>query len=399
MVRNALRLGLGFLAAALLGVACSSESDAPPAISDVGAGGSGPGSNGNAGTTAGSIQIPDPGPIEFDPSSGCGYTFVDAHRDPGKLYFVVDRSGSMTDVTSGVSKYTAVREALIGLVSKVGWRSDIGATVFPGLVGDQCAAGSEVFSMRAGDARSYADSGENGPVTVSFGKALDLKPIGGTPTGATLLALVPKLAKLGPNTYVILATDGGPNCNTGLSCGADRCQLNIEKSPVCKADNCCDPEQGPNYSAVNCLDADHTVAAVQALADVGVKTIVVGIPGSAVYGTLLDLMAVAGGVPRQDSPRYYRVDSLDDLEGLLLQIGDEVTVSCDVTLASAPADQSLVNVFLDTKLVPFDTADGWTWTGTDRVTLHGKSCDDLTAGVYTAVRVIEGCPSESGPVH
>ncbi|RYE94051.1 MAG: VWA domain-containing protein [Myxococcales bacterium] len=300
----------------------------------------------------------------------------------------------MSDAIKGVTKYKAVRTALTSLVRKVGWRSEVGATVFPGLTGDQCAPGSEVFPLRAGDPRSFAEQGQNGPITQGFAKAINLVQTGGTPTGKTLASLVPKLAKLGPSTFVILATDGGPNCNLGQSCGADRCMLNIEQSPLCQDPNCCDPQVDPNYSPVNCLDADNTVAAVEQLAGAGVKTIVVGIPGSDVYGSLLDLMAVAGGAPRPGSPRYYRVENLADLESLLLQIGDQVTVSCDVTLSAPPEHRDLVNVFLDKSLVPSDPDNGWTWTGDDRLTLHGKPCDDLLAGAYEAVRVIVGCPTE-----
>ena len=385
---------LALAALTIVVVACSQD-ESPPTIRD----GYGPGgsdsaagaSSGSSGTGSNGIDL---GPIEFDPATSCGYTFVDAQRDPSHVYFVVDRSGSMSDAVNGVVKYSAVRTGLMRLVQKIGWRSQIGAVVYPGLEGDQCAGGVEVFPLRPGDAKSYADANPNGPITVAFGQAINVVQSGGTPTGQTLAALVPKLSALGSNTYVILATDGGPNCNTEISCGPERCMLNIENAPICKAANCCDPLSGPDYSAVNCLDADRTVAAVQALSAVGVKTIVVGIPGSDIYRTLLDLMAVAGGVPRPSSPRYYRVDNLDDISSLLLEIGDQVAVSCDIVLSTKPIDKDTVNVFLDQTLVRSDPLDGWTWTGDDRVTLHGKSCADLSAGIYSAARVVVGCPTE-----
>lgn len=158
--------------------------------------------------------------------------------------------------------------------------------------------------------------------------------------------------------------------------------------------NCCDPNEDINFSGLNCLDSNASLSAVLALAQAGVKTIVIGMPGSAEYATLLDLMAVAGGAPREGATRYYRVDDLSVLEQLLLQIGGEVTVSCDLTLEKPPEDPNLVNVFVDQKILPYDPENGWDWTGVTTLTLRGKACEDLTAGAISTVRVVVGCPTE-----
>jgi hypothetical protein len=180
-----------------------------------------------------------------------------------------------------------------------------------------------------------------------------------------------------------------------VTCEAAECIPNIEQVEGCSAQvNCCDPAAGDNFSTINCLDSNTPLSAVLALAQAGIKTIVVGIPGSAEYATLLNLMAVAGGVPREGDTRYYRVDDLSDLESLLLKIGSEITVSCDITLNAPPTDPNEVNVFFDQTLLPYDPENGWEWTGPTTITLRGQACDDLTSGAAGIVRVVEGCPTE-----
>jgi hypothetical protein len=381
-----------------LAVSCSSKAPGssflqdPPEDPPTGGQGGGGGK-----TQDGGVDASAPDGNEFlNPDAFCGYTSITARQDPARLYFVLDRSGSMSD-TGGKhgNKYQTVRLAVINLSSKIGFRSEIGAAVYPALGGDACAAGAEVMLMQPGDPKSYADQGQQGPVTTKLAQALNVAPKGGTPTGQTLTALLPKLSKLGKNAYVILATDGGPNCNDTVECAASSCIPNIEQVMGCTDKvNCCDPKVDPSFSHGDCLDSDATLSAVTALAQAGVKTLVVGIPGSAAYGTLLDLLAVAGGAPREASPRYYRVDDVDDLEGLLLTVGSQVTVSCDIALDSAPKDINEINLYFDETLVVSDMTDGWSYSDTTTITLHGKACDTLLSGAVGKVQVFEGCPTQ-----
>jgi hypothetical protein len=385
----------------LLAVSCSSKKSGSTFLQDdVDETG---GTHGSGSTSGGSGHAQDGGTEQdgvtlnpLDPDAFCGYTSITARQDPAKIYFVLDRSGSMSDGGGKHgNKYETVRLAVIDLSTQIGFRSRLGAAVFPAITGDACAAGAEVMPLQDGDPKSYADKGQQGPVTKKLAQAINVSPKGGTPTGSTLTALVPKLSKLGKNTYVILATDGGPNCNTGAACGSNECIPNIEADPGCTKDNnCCDPKVDPSYSTGDCLDSNATLSAVTALDQAGVKTLVVGIPGSAAYGTLLDLLAVAGGAPRDGTPRYYRVDDIDDLEGLLLTVGSQVTVSCDISLDSAPNDPSAINLYFDTTLVVSDMTDGWSYSNSTTITLHGKACDTLLSGGVGQVQVFEGCPTQ-----
>ena len=47
-------------------------------------------------------------------------------------------------------------------------------------------------------------------------------------TAATRSALLPKLSALPGKVIVVLATDGGPNCNPDAMCDIGECQENIE---------------------------------------------------------------------------------------------------------------------------------------------------------------------------
>src|SRR5262249_18656250 len=133
--------------------------------------------------------------------------------------------------------------------------------VFPGPnAGDatQCLAGGEVFAPQQGS----APAGYFGPTAAQLTqRLLNLAAFGGTPTAATLAALTPYLQSLGRNTFVVLATDGAPNCNATASCDIANCQVNIAGQCTIPG-NCC---VGANNNT-NCNDTDPTLAAIRALA-------------------------------------------------------------------------------------------------------------------------------------
>jgi hypothetical protein len=70
-----------------------------------------------------------------------------------------------------------------------------------------------------------------------------------------------------------------------------------------------------------------------------------------------------------------------------------VAISCEVTLATAPPDPALVNVYFDKTVVPFDPIDGWTYVDPTHVGIEGKSCALLQGGDVLDVQVVAGCTS------
>lgn len=320
----------------------------------------------------------------------CEYHSVASRRAPLRLYLVVDRSGSMKELVDQKKKGDALYAGLVNLARRIGHRGELGAAVFP--FGGGCNPGAEVLPLQPGDPRSYYDAGKTGPVAQNLSTLLlSTPPSGGTPTAATLVVARKQLGVAPVNTFVVLATDGGPNCNFAASCGPESCIANIEKT--CKVSNCCDPAVDPQASPTGCLDDGPTLSAVSSLAAAGVRVLVVGIPGSETYASLLDAMAVAGGAPRPSSPRYYRVDDLGQVDGVLSQLGDELPPTCTFQLDEPPADPDLVNLYFDDQVVPKDPNDGWSYDSSTSLTVHGAPCDALNAGLIQHVEVFVGCPS------
>jgi von Willebrand factor type A domain len=311
--------------------------------------------------------------------------------DPPNLYFVLDRSASMQDD----GKWRTVVTVLGSLVVSLGPRANVGAAVFPDPQANGCAPGIEVAPLRRGD----APAGTAGPTATALLTELGgLMANGGTPTAMTLDNLAPMLASLPGKTYVILATDGGPNCNSTANCGVDECELNIESTsasctPGGSTDCCTDSRFG---SPLSCLDSDPTIAAVTAIASSGVPVFVIGVPGSAPYAALLDQLAFAGGTPRATAPNYYAVNSTDvaDLTAAMFSIAASITGTCTLTLDQTPPDPTIVNVFLGEQVLPQAGPDGWTLSG-QTVTILGASCEAIETGAVLDVRVVAGCPTFS----
>jgi hypothetical protein len=342
------------------------------------------------------LDGPPPADVEL-----CGNQLIPVAIDRPNLYFVLDRSGSMAELQSGnLNKYQSARVAIADVLRSVGHRVRYGAAVFPGSGGPipGCGTGAEVFPTQLGDPSSYAAQQKDGPVLVALLNTLaKLSPNGGTPTSSTLGALAPTLTALQGKTYVVLATDGAPNCNLDASCTASECMLNIEGLTVngvaCDSTvNCCAP--GFNGGGpLNCVDGQVTEAAVKNLADKGIPTYVVGMPGSEVYSSLLDRLAVAGLTARATTPAYYAVSDATELSIALKEIGVSVAISCDIELDFEPEDEKLVNVYFDKKVLPQGDADGWKWTGPTSIEIVGPACDKLKSGDVFEVQVVGGCPT------
>jgi hypothetical protein len=338
----------------------------------------------------------------------CGQYFLGATGDAPNLYFVIDRSGSMGAVVEGREKYGAVAAAAVGLVRSLGSKAKVGAAVFPGprvSEGHQCLVGEEVFPSTLGDAVRGGRCDPDGPVTRAFSGAISLPgnspPIGATPTAATLAALLPGLSALPGRTVVVLATDGGPNCNAKATCDETKCIPNIEHQ-CDPGTNCCD---GSVFGPESCLDEEATRTAVEDLHAGGIMTYVVGVPGSSPYAALLDQLAVAGGTARLGTTAYYDVAHISELDSVLDSIGATVILSCHLRLDEPPPDHGLVNVYLDSRIVSYGSPDGWRWTGDVDggaeggasyvdLDLIGAACDDLQAGKVRRLEITFGCKTE-----
>jgi hypothetical protein len=316
-------------------------------------------------------------------SSVCQCVDVPLLTDAPNMYFVLDRSGSM----SADGKWDTVRQVVQSVAQSLGPRANYGVALFPHPTEEDCTPGIEVLPVSPGD----SPAGSIGPtmkiLLASLGAVV---PGGGTPTAATLRALKSRLTALPGRTYVVLATDGAPNCNANAQCTASLCTANIEGVPGCDATtNCC---TATTFGATACVDVD-SVNAVAELEQANIPVYVIGVPGSAPYADLLDNMAKAGGKPRTQSPFYYRVDSTDSaaLLDAMREVAANIVASCTLPVG-AVADPNLINVYFDGQVVPRDAGGGWSINGTT-ITLNGVSCDKVMSGAVLDVRVIGGCPT------
>lgn len=318
------------------------------------------------------------GGFTTDGANICGNEFHDALTTYPLIYLVLDRSGSMLDLDDGVTRYEKVRIATLDLVSSLGALVRVGLTLFPSPdagAGTECMGGVEVYPPTV-------NPGSN------FDNALDTQPLGGTPVAATLQNIRPLLLQHPQPRVVILATDGGPNCNN-IECDEANCIPNIVGDcPL--AGNCCEP---PNGTWQNCLDRLPTLDAIQAIVDEGTPVYVVGIPGSEFFASVLNQMALWGSVPVEGQAQYYyRVDDLDSLGEVFKGIASEL-VSCEFDLSDPPETQDQTNVYFDGEVVPLDPENGWVWVDEDTIELVGGACATLKDGQVVEVQIVSGCPT------
>ena len=188
-----------------------------------------------------------------------------------EMMLVVDRSGSMTGLTGGKSKWSHATAAVKNLTTKYATQIRFALMVFPGK-GD-CGPGKADVAM-----------GLNNAVAISNLLAATF-PTGMTPLGHSLKAAHAYLTKL-PGTKVsravLLVTDGSETCGG------------------------------------KALDQ------VKALSTAGIKTYVVGF-GSGVSATELSNLALQGGTALSGPTKYYKADSAAALNSVLQNIGSQFT--------------------------------------------------------------------------
>lgn len=349
------------------------------------------------------VEAPHPEAV-----SSCGAATVALELLRPNLYFAIDASGSMLDSIppgepSGAAagtrvpgdRYDSLALAIESLLARVGHRVSYGATLFP-TADVACDAGEEILALTPGDTVSFAVAGEIGPVLRELMFSIRRRtPRGGTPVAEALRGVLERLSSSEGESFVFLVTDGGPNCNLTTPCGPEACIPNLERlrlsdELVCDATlNCCD---GRVFGPDSCLDAAGSRAAIEALASAGIRTFVIGIPGSEAFADVLDQMADAGGVARAGSPSYYRVTDAEELMQTVGALGRQVALSCTIELTEAPPDPELVNLFFDGQLIAADPVDGWTFTDERTVRVLGAACELMQTGQVLQADIIAGCP-------
>lgn len=385
--------------ALLLGSACSDGTDDSP----LGGEDAGDDPFHNAGN--GRADGGGPSPSDFDASTTgepptCGNEPFGADAVPPNILLVIDRSGSMADTPDGFGsdKWSAMKAAVDTALASVQDDVALGLELYP--------TGGDACGVEAASALSVpVMPGRQALPDIT--SALDgATPGGATPTAAALTSALDYFTD-GPgrdlegDRFVLLATDGGPNCNADATCDADRCTVNLDGACPAAVDNCCDSSMAGADAEVGCLDAGETLLAIDALAAADIETFVIGIPGSEVYQSSLDAFAEAGGRPNPDAPPSYFAATatgggVGGLTGILERITAAVIRTCSLQLASEPPDRNRLNVEVDGETVPQFGADGWELTDdTDPPTLvlKGATCDRIEQEGVDSVNVVFGCPT------
>jgi hypothetical protein len=283
-------------------------------------------------------------------------TFETGETVPPRILLVVDKSGSMGDDAVGYqgSKWDGSVDALSSVVTSLDGSVDFGLMLYPD--GDanfnQCNEGNLEVNVSATGANNIVSTLQN------------TEPGGGTPTAQTLFEAQSSLDNLGAaggTRVVVLATDGGPNCNQNLNPGTCRCV-----NP-----NGCD-------DARNCLDDDDSITAAGTLAANGYSVFVVGIPGSENFSDVLNNLAVAGGTALPGATQYYDASNSTELATSLENIASRVA-SCRFDLQGDVTNTSSMTVSVGANTIPQDNNNGWGLVDADTIELFGSACDQVVA--------------------
>jgi hypothetical protein len=347
-----------------------------------GSGGSGSGGSSNSGSGGDGFFGSGGGGgdvmIGVDMNTSCGQNSVSVMPLPPDILIVQDRSLSMTDDSSDKacdggtiqgngncganSKWSQVTTALNQAVSqtqtKVNW----------GLIwlGDETAtcgaATTPVVPITPGT--SY-------PLIQAAINSVQFTGMPGTPTAAVMNNAVTYMNSLtDPNPkYLLLATDGEPNCAPG--------SVNVGTSDAVGAEN-----------------------AVTAALTAGYPTFVVGIATTSdpAATTALNTMAVNGGEAQTGAATsYYAVTDTADLISVLGKIIGK-TVSCTIPLTGVSGTLDKVAVSAkdangNTIEIMQDATNGWSYTDATKtaIILNGDACNNLMSVTYTDFQFLYTC--------
>jgi hypothetical protein len=346
---------------------------------------------------------------------GCGSTKIVANPLLVNVLLVVDKSLSMEDKPAGfaINKWTALSDALASTLEQTQDKIRYGLDLYPysGKSGGALASSCQMPSTTAPVVVPVQDGVDAAPLILA---ALDKNPpSGATPTAAALTrALIYYTTGAGKSLegakYVLLATDGGPNCNGDLSCTAEACTACLDHPESCGAGtNLCDPKTDKD-GAFNCLDDTDSVSAVAELTKAGIQTIVVGIPGTEAYVDTLNALATASGVTNPDAPPdYFAVSAKAGAEGLAEALGHITTGlvrSCELHLEEEPPDRENLFVVIDDADITRDDPDGWTIPDPDPthtppvIEITGALCEKIKTEGVEYINVSYGCPDHHNPV-
>jgi von Willebrand factor type A domain len=368
----------------------ASQSSGSGGSTPAGQGGSGTPGSGGAGLSSGSGgggifgSGGGGGDVVIDSgvTTSCGQTNVNVMPEPPDILIVQDKSGSMTEQANGCccgttgsgmcglnvncngnvacganSKWSQVTAAIDTVVmttqAMVNW-----GLIFFGSDNMCGVSATPNVAIAANDYTAISQAYANNT------------PGSFTPTRTAVNAAAAYMATLTDTNpkYLLLATDGLPNCIPGGGNVGD------------------DDSAGAKTAVMNAATA-------------GFKTFVVGI-GNTNGVTTLNQLAMAGGeaqVGSADGNSFYEVNSTADLVTALNKIVGMVA-SCTIPLTGVNGTLEKVAVSAkdangNTVEVMPDPTNGWSYTDASMTTivLNGTACSDLQSGALSGFQFIYTC--------
>jgi len=211
-----------------------------------------------------------------------------------------------------------------------------------------------------------------------------LMPTGATPTADaidTASSALFSVRAASSARALVLATDGGPDCNGALD------------PATCTCASAMPGRGGRCMRAELCLDDVRTIDRIAAAEARGLPTYVIGIADDVIGTDVLDRMAVAGGRPLVGGAQsYYAARSSADLESALTAIRDQVAL-CTYLTTSVPDASGSITVRVGDTTIDQDATNGWTWVDRDNGELHfsGTACDMASSSARPVVSATIEC--------
>jgi hypothetical protein len=315
---------------------------------------------------------PPDAPLAAD--AGCE-AVKDARAQAPNVLIVLDRSRSM--YVPPVDRWTPAVSAITNLTQGLDARVRFGLMEFPSPLvltsAKICAPGEVLVPPDLHTAGAIATELAGDPTT---------KVGGATPTAVALDGAKTALAALPGTSYVLLVTDGAPNCNAALD--SQTCTCTSARAADCTGAATVDGGLTGRKTPELCLDDDATVAAITSLASAGIHTFVIGYDTTD-FASTLDRMAAAGATA---STTYFPVSDGAGLASAFQSISAYV-VSCTYELATPPKDARYVSVSVDGKRVARGA--GWQLQGDRVVALVGDTCARVSDGKPHDILVVREC--------
>ncbi len=344
------------------------------------------------------------------------------------IMMLVDKSGSMdfptdaTNPTCGSCQGTAcpascptrledLKDAMSTFLNNSGTVARLGLTLYPDSSTNQCGSASSID--RQFPAPSAVDDGLDPDLQMKASEINSRIQMvtagGGTPTGASL-RFVGEYAGLNDaddsrDDFVLLLTDGLPNCNPNNVANICGCFANSSCTPAQNAACACTGNCNHISScSISCLDADGSVEAVRSLRMKSIKTIVVGFGADLANESgrnVLNALAKEGGFARTCpngtdaecgsnntcivadkvcASAFYQAANGAELAQALTNISNLLGVdACTYTLSEQPSDPKYLAVVVDGTTVS-SGSDTYTYDyPTSKVTFVGAMCDRIKA--------------------